>query len=332
MEYHYARLPESQRPLYAKISAGLAEGKRRIPLPHTRFQTMSEVYEGVVKDHPEYAIVSFLRMDGETGPLGCACKPCYVVGAGERKQAMTVFARECEALLSGLAPYGADAYTIEKALHDRVCRAIAYDHAAAAGAADGKNATAYEVLARKKAVCAGIAMLFKALCDRCGIGCIVVSGMLLKKGQRTEHAWNMVQLGGGWYHVDVTNDLPDASNENRMSHNHFNLNDEDAVYSLEWEYANYPPCKATRDSYFARENRLVGGYGDIERLVGRLASGQAADASFKLHRAFAFAGDEQALWDAVQQAWARAGQSAPLLGRWDADLLVMNVYAEGREE
>lgn len=58
--------------------------------------------------------------------------------------------------------------------------------------------TAYGALINKEAVCEGYAKAYKILLNAMGIECDVVIN--------AEHAWNVVQLDGKWYLVDVTND------------------------------------------------------------------------------------------------------------------------------
>ena len=55
-------------------------------------------------------------------------------------------------------------------------------------------------------VCEGYARAFKVLCDRLGIGCVLVEGDAISKvgGTPEAHMWNYVQAGDGWYGVDVT--------------------------------------------------------------------------------------------------------------------------------
>jgi hypothetical protein len=72
--------------------------------------------------------------------------------------------------------------------------------------------TFQEVLARKKDICSGYAMLFKAMMDNAGIECAVINGH--SKGYQYElvdlfdeknaHAWNAVKLNDHWYLIDAT--------------------------------------------------------------------------------------------------------------------------------
>ena len=62
--------------------------------------------------------------------------------------------------------------------------------------------TSYGAFGNHNVVCQGYALAFKVLMDRAGIPCCYV------KSDAMNHAWNIVQLDGNWYHVDVTWDDP----------------------------------------------------------------------------------------------------------------------------
>lgn len=76
----------------------------------------------------------------------------------------------------------------------------------------------------KKAVCEGYAKAFMYFAQSVGIECVCVIG----KANDEQHMWNMVNLYGCWYHVDVTWDDPKTSNgSNVLRHNYFLLSDRD---------------------------------------------------------------------------------------------------------
>lgn len=67
-----------------------------------------------------------------------------------------------------------------------------------------------QVLRTKLAVCDGYARLFKSLCDRAGINCMMITGYIRwasdpigSQTQRT-HAWNAVEVDGSWKLIDAT--------------------------------------------------------------------------------------------------------------------------------
>lgn len=71
-----------------------------------------------------------------------------------------------------------------------------------------------------KALCEGYSKTFMYMAQELGFDCICVVG----KANGTAHMWNMVKLGGVWYHVDVTFDDPILSGGgNMLSHEYFLL-------------------------------------------------------------------------------------------------------------
>lgn len=74
----------------------------------------------------------------------------------------------------------------------------------------GSYSVAVDVLKARKAVCAGFAQLFKALCQEAKVEAVIIGGHARTRGQEPgqpfdpNHAWNAVKLQGRWYLVDTT--------------------------------------------------------------------------------------------------------------------------------
>ena len=105
------------------------------------------------------------------------------------------------------APDDATDYDIELYLNDFLSENCAYKTDA-----DSKH-TAYGALAGGKAVCDGYSHAFQLLCRRLGVECTVIEGTSdFNNDAENGHMWNCIQLGGDWYHIDVTwNDSTDSS-------------------------------------------------------------------------------------------------------------------------
>ena len=74
-----------------------------------------------------------------------------------------------------------------------------------------------------EALCEGYSKTFAYLCQSVGIPCVCVHGY----GNGGDHMWNMVQLDGEWYHVDVTWDDPiTTTGEQLCRYTYFLLSDE----------------------------------------------------------------------------------------------------------
>jgi len=104
-------------------------------------------------------------------------------------------------ILSGV-PVDGDDFDKLVYLHDYLVRHYAYDYA---GMQQEKQTgtpvavrDAYTFLQTGTGVCQAYMLTLIALCEAVEIPCLPVIS------DEMEHAWNLVQLGGAWYHVDVT--------------------------------------------------------------------------------------------------------------------------------
>lgn len=102
----------------------------------------------------------------------------------------------------------------------------------------------YGVLIKGQGICMGYTTTFQLFMDMLGIESTIVRGV----GNDEEHAWNIVNLNGEWYHVDVTWDdfVPD-DDDRPAFHIYFLVPD----YAMEasghvWEHETAP--SATDDS------------------------------------------------------------------------------------
>ena len=81
----------------------------------------------------------------------------------------------------------------EKFVHDKIINLVEYDTASML------NQSAYSALVLNRSVCAGYAKAFQCIMTKLGIPTYYVTGY-----SEGDHAWNMVNLGGHYYNVDVT--------------------------------------------------------------------------------------------------------------------------------
>lgn len=82
--------------------------------------------------------------------------------------------------------------------HDVLCAHCSYDEAAPTAH------SAYGALCAGAAVCEGYAEAFALLMAMGDVPCKIICGTAKSGGVTVPHAWNLVQLEGAWYHVDVT--------------------------------------------------------------------------------------------------------------------------------
>ncbi len=98
------------------------------------------------------------------------------------------------------------------AVHDYLAANFAYDDSLT-------YYTGYDLLVRGTAVCEGYTEAYMDLLNRLGIPCVMVIS------EEMDHSWNLVQIDGSWYHVDVTWDDPATDMYGQVYHDYFLLTD-----------------------------------------------------------------------------------------------------------
>lgn len=106
-------------------------------------------------------------------------------------------------------PENATVKDIAKAANDAVCNAVTYDFCDDANGNATKASkyirTAYGALVNGKAVCEGYSRLYKAVLNKLGVECELISGYYIDGEAFEPHMWNYVKdEKGNWYAVDVT--------------------------------------------------------------------------------------------------------------------------------
>lgn len=109
---------------------------------------------------------------------------------------------------------GMEDWQIALAVHDYLAANFSYDETMS-------HYTGYDLLVEGTAVCSGYAGAYMDLMNREGIPCIMVLS------DDMGHGWNLIRLGGAWYHVDVTWDDPIPDVPGRACHDFFLKTDEE---------------------------------------------------------------------------------------------------------
>lgn len=134
-------------------------------------------------------------------------------------------------------------YEKEKAIYDWQRAWVTYSEEGLnpiSSAAD--NYTPYGVLRSHNAICVGNATTFKLFMDALDIPCKIIHST-----EQGEHAWDIVQLDGEWYHVDVTFD---GGSGNKPGYAYFNVPDtvkDDGNWP--WDHSRIPAANGTKYCY-----------------------------------------------------------------------------------
>ena len=137
----------------------------------------------------------------------------------------------------------------DKYIHDFICENIHYDKL--------KKPYSHEIigpLGQGVGVCEGIATSVKILCDALGIWCIItVCGNNPDKGIQYRHTWNIVKIGGKYYHLDATFD--NTLGKDEVRYDYFNLDDKSIFRDHEPLIVPAPAC-IDGDHFYYKEKKL----------------------------------------------------------------------------
>jgi len=123
-----------------------------------------------------------------------------------------------------------DDYAKVKAVHDYVVTNVAYD----TSMNQAVNAP-YFALTGGKTLCNGYAMLVHQMLQEANVPVRLISGVAGHGSKVENHAWNLVQVGGKWFHLDATWDDPIPDVAGRVLYNYYLLSDREIGKNHIWQ-------------------------------------------------------------------------------------------------
>lgn len=183
---------------------------------------VSSAFFQILNNHPELFYVKNSVSYSYSGDRVYSYQVTYISTKEEVPQQKKEFEIAAEQAAAQVEPSMSD---LEKALvvHDYLVQNCEYDYEKYLTGSQNVPAvshTAYGALVEKIAVCDGYGKAYAYIMkNKLGIPCELVSSDAM------HHAWNLIQIGGEWYHVDATWDDPTWDNIGRVVHNYFLLSD-----------------------------------------------------------------------------------------------------------
>ena len=256
--YYYNNLTDEQKTAYITVYSAIIsfQDTRRIA---TNADKIEDIFIAVLYDNPQIFWVNsnfkFYDYDGSV-----QLNLTYRKTKAEVDEINKNLNEKITHIMSSLDEDLSD-YEIEKYLHDYVCKNTVYDKATLGKTGD----TAYSSLIDGKTVCEGYARAMQILLDSAGIKNYVVVGDGVTEDGTEAHMWNIVQIDGENYHLDVT--WNDTSMDERYGYFYFNVTD--AFVSK--NHINIVPannnCTSTKHNYFVMNNLYVENFKSLNDLV-----------------------------------------------------------------
>ncbi len=201
--------------VFVKIYEAMVNGAEFVDLSPYKIDTKDvvQIYSDVLLASPElfYAdnTVTYYY-----NPRGYVTKVefNYTMGLEEREAALLAYEREVDYIVSLVDPALSEA---EKALfvHDYLIASYTYD-------TEESNFDALSLFRERSGVCQAYSLAYMAVLRELGMDVVMVTS------DEMNHAWNLVEVDGSWYHVDLSFDDPSPDRMGRVLHENFLLDDE----------------------------------------------------------------------------------------------------------
>ncbi len=164
---------------------------------------------------------------------------------------------------------------ILKGITEFLQRTASYDNEELSYSMSGKSKNfmshnAYGALVNHKAVCDGFSSAYSLIAQYFGFKCMIVNGKSsYHRNSQVEHAWNIVEYNGNFYHIDSTWDVNTYEVIKEYSYDYFGLDDDEILMDHDWDYESTPKCVANELSYFVANDLLARSESQIEDIIYR---------------------------------------------------------------
>ena len=257
--YYYHQLNKQEQEIYKTFYDGVMAHEEIIPIPvRGKFsqESFERIFMAMTRDNPLIYFLNQSACSTASDIFGhVAICPQYFFSKEKVKEYNRKIEKVVNELAGKLRLLECTEYEKELRIHDWICQNIAYDYEGTDKRKLSRVIASHNILgvfAHHKAQCEGIAKAVKVLLNAVDVKCIVVTGDAVKNGESVPHAWNIVNIDGEPYQLDVTWDIGALGNEKqRMSYDYFNLNDE----LMEQDHkadSELPGCKAKAANYYVQ--------------------------------------------------------------------------------
>lgn len=246
--YYYNHMSKIQQSAYHAIKVGLLAQEASFAVPIVEGRELQDIFMKLRLDCPEifYAVGFRYRFSRDASHVEMI--PEYMFDrkkVKEHQKAMTARIEKLVRPAKGISELEKELY-----IHDFICAKVHYDKL--------KKPYSHEIigpLGQGVGVCEGIAKAVKVLSDELGIWCMIaISEANPDKQIKYRHAWNVIRIGGNYYHMDATFDRT-LSSAGHIRYDYFNLDDGHIFRDHEPILYEAPQCSDT-DHFYYREKKL----------------------------------------------------------------------------
>ena len=255
--YYYHQLNKQDQTVYRALYDGVMAHQDIIPIPvkgNFPKDAFERIFQAFTKDNP---LIYYLNQST------CSCArdifghvaicPQYFFSKEKVKEYNRKIEKVVNLLIDELKLTEGSDYEKELKIHDWICKNVSYDMEGSDTNNPARMIASHSIIgvfAHHRAQCEGISKAVKVLLNAVDVRCIVVTGESVKNGKRVPHAWNMVNIDGQPYHLDVTWDIGAIEPSfKRTPYDYFNLSDQ-MIGKEHKADTQLPSCLSMQHNYF----------------------------------------------------------------------------------
>lgn len=325
--YYYTKMSKPQQAVYYAIYQGLMALSDSFQVPKLEGRELSDVFFQLRLDHPEIFWAEEFHYRYYQDSANITFLPEYIFEKGKIKEHQKALKARVEKLVRPAMKLSE--WEKEKYVHDFICENVHYDKL--------KKSYSHEIigpLGQGVGVCEGIAKSVKVLCDALGIWCMIaICGNNPEKGIKYRHTWNIVKIGGTYYHLDATFDNTLGKHSfgaKEIRYDYFNLDDKNIFRDHEPLIAPAPAC-TDGDHFYYKEKKMS--FTKTEDVYKRSlqAAKKGKMLTFHWRGGYLTRAVLDELLDLIKKAGAEKGKVARIALNWPQAVLRLEYVEDGQE-
>ena len=245
--YYYTKLNKQHQAVYHAMQQCLLSLADEWQMPRVSGEALYNIFFQLRLDHPEIFWATGFKYRYYENSENLIFLPEYLFEKAKIREHQKAMASRVEKLVRPAKSMSE--LEKEKYVHDFICQNVRYDKL--------KKSYSHEIigpLGQGVGVCEGIAKSVKVLLDALGVwNVIAICGNNPEKGIRYRHTWNIVKIGGTYYHLDATFD--NSLGDEEIRYDYFNLDDKNIFRDHEPLIAPAPSCTDGGHFYY-KEKKL----------------------------------------------------------------------------
>ena len=245
--YYYTKLNKQHQAVYHAMQQCLIGLADEWQMPRVSGEALYNIFFQLRLDHPEIFWATGFKYRYYENSGNLIFLPEYLFEKAKIREHQKAMVSRVEKLVRPAKSMSE--LEKEKYVHDFICQNVRYDKL--------KKSYSHEIigpLGQGVGVCEGIAKSVKVLLDVLGVwNVIAICGNNPEKGIKYRHTWNIVKIGGTYYHLDATFD--NSLGDEEIRYDYFNLDDKNIFRDHEPLIAPAPSCTDGGHFYY-KEKKL----------------------------------------------------------------------------